>query len=414
MHIFTIVFIAAVALSVGLQIWLAYRQQRHVRAHREQVPAAFRETISLADHHKAADYTLAKLQFGTFELLFAAAVLLLWTLGGGLSVLDTAWRSFGWSELSTGVAFMISAFFIMSLLGLPAALYQTFVIEERFGFNRTDMKTFFVDLFKNALLTLLIGVPFVWLVLWLMQSMGALWWLYVWLAYMALSLTMLWLYPSLIAPLFNKFSPLSDESLKQRIETLLQRCGFASRGVFVMDGSRRSSHGNAYFTGMGKNKRIVFFDTLTDSLDPDEIEAVLAHELGHFKKRHVAKRILLMSVATLAGLALLGWLAQMQWFYTALGAEQASNHMALMLFILVLPEFTFLLTPLFSAYSRKHEFEADEFAAANSNADMLIRALVKMYQENAKTLTPDPVYSAFYDSHPPAPIRIKHLANAKA
>jgi len=250
-------------------------------------------------------------------------------------------------------------------------------------------------------------------VLWLMQAMGSYWWLYVWLAYMALSLTMLWLYPSVIAPLFNKFSPLSDESLKQRIETLLSRCGFTSRGIFVMDGSRRSSHGNAYFTGIGKNKRIVFFDTLTDSLDADEIEAVLAHELGHFRKRHVTKRIILMSITTLAGLALLGWLAGTPWFYTALGAGQASNHMALMLFILVLPEFTFLLTPLFSAYSRKHEFEADAFAAANSDADMLIRALVKMYQENAKTLTPDPVYSAFYDSHPPAPIRIKHLAEAK-
>jgi len=413
MHSFTIVFLLAVALSLGLQMWLAWRQRRYVCAHREEVPAAFRDAISLEEHHKAADYTLAKLGFGSFELLFATAVLLLWTLGGGLEWLDAAWRGLGWPELGTGVAFVISAFVIMSLLGLPAALYHTFVIEQRFGFNRTNLKTFVGDLLKSGLLTLLIGVPFVWLVLWLMQAMGSYWWLYVWLAYMALSLTMLWLYPSVIAPLFNKFSPLSDESLKQRIETLLSRCGFTSRGIFVMDGSRRSSHGNAYFTGIGKNKRIVFFDTLTDSLDADEIEAVLAHELGHFRKRHVTKRIILMSITTLAGLALLGWLAGTPWFYTALGAGQASNHMALMLFILVLPEFTFLLTPLFSAYSRKHEFEADAFAAANSDADMLIRALVKMYQENAKTLTPDPVYSAFYDSHPPAPIRIKHLAEAK-
>lgn len=412
MHSFTIVFLAAVALSLILELWLASRQRRSVLLHRDAVPEAFRDNISLQDHHKAADYTLAKLRFGMLETLIASVLLLLWTLGGGLELLDSAWRRMGWSELNTGVAFLISAFLIMGLLGLPASLYRTFVIEERFGFNRMDAKTFTIDLFKNTLLMFVIGAPFAWLVLWLMQGMGQYWWLYVWLAYMGLSLTMLWLYPSVIAPLFNKFTPLSDDSLKQRIESLLQRCGFTSRGIFVMDGSRRSAHGNAYFTGIGKNKRIVFFDTLTESLDADEIEAVLAHELGHFRKRHVTKRIILMSVASLIGLALLGWLAQTDWFYSALGAGQPSKHMALMLFMLVMPQFTFLLTPLFSAYSRKHEFEADAFAAANSDARMLIRALVKMYQENAKTLTPDPVYSVFYDSHPPAPIRIQHLAGA--
>ncbi|MBD3670881.1 MAG: M48 family metallopeptidase [Gammaproteobacteria bacterium] len=413
MHSFTLIFLAAVVLTTGIQLWLATRQKRAVETHRDVVPEAFRDRISLEAHQKAADYTRAKLQFGGFELLFSTAVLLLWTLGGGLNVLDTLWRGFGWSQITTGVAFMLSVFVIVSLLGLPASLYQTFVIEERFGFNRTNLKTFFVDLLKSGLLLLVIGTPFLWLVLWLMGSMGPSWWLYVWLTYMALSLGMLWLYPSVIAPLFNKFSPLADETLKQRIDQLLKRCGFSNNGIFVMDGSRRSSHGNAYFTGMGKNKRIVFFDTLTDSLDHDEIEAVLAHELGHFKKKHVTKRILIMALASLAGLALLGWLAQTQWFYTALGVEQGSTYMALMLFLLVMPVFSFLLTPVFSAYSRKHEFEADEFAAQNSDADKLTSALVKLYEENAKTLTPDNVYSAFYDSHPPAPIRIQHLAQAK-
>ncbi|MBD3610655.1 MAG: M48 family metallopeptidase [Gammaproteobacteria bacterium] len=409
MHLFTTIFISVLALSFVTQMWLSRRQSQHVLTHRKQVPSAFRQSVSLDDHQKAADYTLAQGRLGHIELIYGTLLLLAWTLGGGLAWLDNIWSSYQWSTIQTGIVFLISVSLIMSILDLPFTIYRTFVLEQRFGFNRTTVKTFVSDLVKGAIIMLVIGIPFTWLVLWLMDSMGELWWLYVWLAYMALSLTMLWLYPAVIAPLFNKFTPLADDVLKQRIEALLSRCGFSSQGIFVMDGSRRSSHGNAYFTGIGKNKRIVFFDTLTDSLKHDEVEAVLAHELGHFKRQHVKKRIALMAFMTFVSLAILGWLIQKPWFYTALGATEASHHMALMLFMMVSPAFTFMLTPIMSFYSRKHEFEADDFAAENSNAHDLITALVKMYQENAKTLTPDPVYSAFYDSHPPAPIRIQHL-----
>lgn len=414
MHTFTALFIAAVILYVTMQWWLSVRQGRYVGQHRQQVPEDFSQSISLEEHQKAADYTLAQLALGKLELGYETLLLLLWTLGGGLSLLDTGIVTLGWSELSTGVGFLIGFSLIGGLLALPFSLYRTFRLEARFGFNRTTLQTFVSDIFKNTLLSLIIGVPFIYLVMWMMESMGELWWLYVWMAYMGLSLTMFWLYPSVIAPLFNKFSPLADETLKTRIEALLARCGFTSQGIFIMDGSRRSAHGNAYFTGMGKNKRIVFFDTLTNSLDHDEVEAVLAHELGHFRRKHISKRLILMSLTTLLGLAVLGWLIQTPWFYTALGAEQQSNHMALVLFMLITPIFTFLFTPIFSAYSRKHEFEADEFAAHNSDAAKLITALVKMYQENASTLTPDPLYSAFYHSHPPAPIRIQHLRTVGA
>lgn len=414
MHTFTALFIAAVILSVSLQLWLSARQGRFVGQHRKQVPEDFSHSISLDEHQKAADYTLAQLKLGKLELGYETLLLLLWTLGGGLSLLDNRIALLEWSQLSTGVGFIIGFSLIGGLLALPFGLYRTFRLEARFGFNRTTIQTFISDILKNTLLSLIIGVPFIYLVLWMMSSMGELWWLYVWLAYMGLSLTMFWLYPSVIAPLFNKFSPLADETLKARIEALLSRCGFTSQGIFIMDGSRRSAHGNAYFTGMGKNKRIVFFDTLTDSLDHDEVEAVLAHELGHFRRKHIRKRMILMSLTTLLGLAVLGWLIQAPWFYSALGVDHASNHMALVLFLLISPVFTFLFTPVFSAYSRKHEFEADEFAAHNSDASKLITALVKMYQENASTLTPDPLYSAFYHSHPPAPIRIQHLRTVGA
>ena len=414
MHTFTALFIAAVILSLGLQLWLSARQARFVGQHRKQVPADFSNSISLQEHQKAADYTLAQLKLGKLELGYETLLLLLWTLGGGLSLLDISITALGWAELSTGVGFLIAFSLVGGLLALPFSLYRTFRLEARFGFNRTSMQTFISDIVKNTLISLIIGVPFIYLVLWLMSSMGSLWWLYVWLAYMGLSLTMFWLYPSVIAPMFNKFSPLDDETLKARIEALLTRCGFTSQGIFIMDGSKRSAHGNAYFTGMGNNKRIVFFDTLTESLDNDEVEAVLAHELGHFRRKHITKRMIMMSLTTLSGLAILGWLIQAPWFYTALGAEQVSHHMALVLFMLISPVFTFLLTPIFSAYSRKHEFEADEFAAHNSDANKLITALVKMYQENASTLTPDPLYSAFYHSHPPAPIRIQHLRTVGA
>ena len=409
MNIFTLLFLAVLVLSFLVQLWLARRHIRYVSAHRASVPEAFKQKIPLEAHHKAADYTIAKTRFGMVEGAIGVAVLLLWTLGGGLDMLDGLWRRREWGPLGTGTAFMLSVFFIMGLIDLPASLYRTFVLEERFGFNKTTLRLFVTDLIKNALLLLLIGTPLLLAVLWLMQAMGAYWWIWVWLLWTAFSLFMLWAYPVLIAPLFNKFKPLEQASVRERIQALLERTGFKSRGVFVMDGSRRSAHGNAYFTGFGKNKRIVFFDTLLDTLAETEIEAVLAHELGHFKRRHVIKRMALMFGMSLAGLALLGWLMDQPWFYAGLGVSRPSTYMALTLFMLVGPVFAFFLQPLIAWGSRRHEFEADEFAAQHADAEQLINALVKLYEENAATLTPDPLHSIFYDSHPPAPERIAHL-----
>jgi STE24 endopeptidase len=410
MNTFTYLFLAALASSALVQFWLARRHMAHVRAHREQVPAAFAERIALDDHHKAADYTVTRTRLGMIELVYAALLLLVWTLGGGLEWLDQSWRSAGLGPLYTGTAVMLSAMFIMALLDLPFSLYSTFVIEERFGFNRTTAGTFVSDLVKQVVLALVIGTPMIMLALWIMESSGGLWWLYVWLAWMSFSLVMFWAYPAVIAPLFNKFSPLENETLKSRIQALLDKCGFRSKGIFVMDGSKRSGHGNAYFTGFGRNKRIVFFDTLIDSLEPAEVEAVLAHELGHFKLKHIQKRLLTTAAMSLAGLALLGWLAQQAWFYNGLGISQVSSWMALLLFTMVAPAFTFFLHPLMARLSRKHEFEADAYAVSQSDGNDLIRALVKMYKENASTLTPDPLYSAFHDSHPPAPVRVAHIS----
>ncbi len=406
---FTLLFFAAMAINIGIHLWLSRRHIKHILAHREQVPSAFLDSIPLDAHQKAADYTIALQRFGVFELFLGALFLLIWTVGGGLDLLDRFWRGFGWSAISTGVAVMISAFAIMAILDIPSSLYRTFVIEERFGFNRTTFRTWLSDLIKSALLMLVIGVPLLWLVLWLMENMGEYWWLYVWAVWMGFSLFMMWAYPTFIAPLFNTFEPLTDEELRSRIENLLQRNGFSSKGIFIVDGSRRSSHGNAYFTGFGSNKRIVFYDTLIDDLEAEEIEAVLAHELGHFKRKHIIKQVTFMSVISLGGLALLGWLMKQDWFYHGLGVSQPSIYMALLLFLMVSPIFSFFLGPLMAWTSRKFEFEADEYASRHSDAKKLIRALVKLYRENANTLTPDPLYSAFHDSHPPAPVRIKHL-----
>lgn len=410
MHAFTLLFLFMLLLSVGLQLWLAQRQIRHVAAHRQQVPPAFAGNVSLGDHQKAADYTLSKVRLGRYEILYAALILLGLTLGGGLQGLDQLWRSLVQGELWVGVGFILSVFVLTSLLDLPFSLYRTFRIEQRFGFNRMTASLFVTDLLKQTLLLLLLGGPLAALILWLMSSMGKSWWLYVWLVWSGFSLLMLWAYPAVIAPLFNKFSPLEDETMRRRIDALLQRCGFTSNGIFVMDGSRRSSHGNAYFSGMGNNKRIVFFDTLLASLSGEEIEAVLAHELGHFRRKHVRKRLILVMLMSLAGLALLGWLLRQEWFFHGLGIAQPSMHVALVLFLLVAPVFTFFIQPIMAFFMRKHEFEADDFAAEHTNAADLIRALVKLYQENASTLTPDPLYSAFHDSHPPAPVRIGHLS----
>ncbi|MDZ7804166.1 M48 family metallopeptidase [Thiohalophilus sp.] len=411
MNTLTLIFVIALALSVVLQLWLGQRQARYVSRHRDSVPEAFQEHIALSDHQKAAGYTLAKLRFGKTELLIGTGLLLIWTLGGGLNWLDQFWRGMQLSPILTGLAVIFSFMLISSLLDMPLSLYRTFRLEERFGFNRMTGKLFVADFLKNMLLAVLIGGPLLSLVLWLMQDASALWWLYVWAIWMGFSLLMMWAYPTFIAPLFNKFSPLDDQALRERIEKLLARCGFRSNGIFVMDGSRRSSHGNAYFTGLGDNKRIVFFDTLLKSLTPDEVEAVLAHELGHFRRRHIPKRIAVMAVLSFAGLALLGWLLDYAPFYHGLGVEEPSTYIALLLFMLVMPVFTVYLQPLMAAFSRKHEFEADDFAARQSDAGTLIQALVKLYQENASTLTPDPVYSAFHDSHPPAPVRIAHLSS---
>lgn len=414
MNSFTWVFVVALILSVLTQWLLAGRHIRHVRQHRQQVPAAFADNIPLRDHQKAADYTTAKVKTNVTELLLSAVILLLWTLGGGLQLLDGSWRSLGWSPLFTGTAFILSVMLITSVLEVPMSVYRVFFVEQRFGFNKMTVGIFVADLLKSTALFVVIGTPLLMLVLWVLDASGDLWWLYVWVIWLGFSLLMMWAYPNFIAPLFNKFRPLQDEVLKQRIEQLLDRNGFSSQGVFVMDGSTRSTHGNAYFTGLGKNKRIVFFDTLMNELNHDEIEAVLAHELGHFKCHHIAKRITIMAVLALLGMALLGWLINAPWFYEGLGVAAGfhSDYMAVLLFVMIAPAFTFVLQPIFAFMSRKHEFEADEFAVAHAQVQHLIKALVTLYKENANTLTPDPLYSAFYDSHPPAPIRISHLSAA--
>ena len=409
MQLVTTVFIIALILAYLLETWLDRRQIRHVLAHRHRVPNEFSDRISLEEHQKAADYTVIRTRFGMLNHFIGVIILLGWTLAGGLDVLDTVWRGLELSPILTGIGLILSVLLISSLLELPLAAYRVFNIEQRFGFNKTSWKLFLTDTLKQTLLTLLIGAPFLWVVLWLMQHMGEMWWFYVWAVWMGFSLFMLWAYPAFIAPLFNKFSPLENHELKERIENLLQRCGFKTNGIFIMDGSRRSSHGNAYFTGLGKNKRIVFFDTLLKSLEADETEAVLAHELGHFKRKHIQKRIVTMFISSLIGLAILGWLMQLPEFYSGLGVSQPSQYIALVLFMMVAPLFSIYLQPLAAFFSRKHEFEADEFAAQQSSATHLIQALVKLYRENASTLTPDPLYSSFHDSHPPAPVRIAHL-----
>jgi len=409
MHIFTWLFIFAVVITAGVQLWLSLRQAKHVANHRSVVPTEFSDKITLEEHQKAADYTKVKGSFGRLQLLIGTVVLFLWTLGGGLNWLDQLWRSADWGPLATGVAVLISFSLISGLIDIPSSLYSTFNIEERFGFNKSTLKTFFVDMIKGAALSLVIGIPLILLVLWLMESAGDLWWLYAWIALTAFSIIMMWAYPKFIAPIFNKFKPLEDGEVLDRLTNLLKRTGFNSDGVFVMDGSKRSSHGNAYFTGFGKTKRIVFFDTLLKHLSPTQVEAVLAHELGHFKRKHVLKGMIASMTMTLIGFAVLAWLMKQEWFYTAIGVQQSSTYMALILFILVSPAFTFFIGPLMARWSRKHEFEADEFAAKESDANELISALVSLYKKNAGTLTPDPLYSAFYDSHPPASIRIAHL-----
>lgn len=409
MQLFTLVFIIFLAASILVRLWLSQRQTNHIHRHMGQVPEAFADKITLQDHRKAANYSCSKLRVDRMSLGWDSLWLLIWTIGGGINALDLWWGGYALAPLLHGIAVIVSLSIISAILNLPFSLYHTFVIEEEYGFNQTSFKTWLLDLVKTSLLMLVLGIPLLAAILWLMNQAGSNWWIYAWLLWMGFSLVMIWAYPAFIAPLFNRFSPLEDESLRQRIGKLLQRCGFQSKGVYVVDGSRRSSHGNAYFTGFGKNKRIVFYDTLLESLSEDEIEAVLAHELGHFKRHHITKSLILSSVISLAGFALLAWLIDSPWFYSSLGVETASTHSALLLFILTLPVFTYFISPLFSALSRKHEFEADQFAHSNSDYKALISALVLLYRDNASTLTPDPLHSIFYDSHPPASIRIDNL-----
>jgi STE24 endopeptidase len=410
MHPFTVVFLIALTVTTATRLWLARRQIRHVLAYRDEVPAEFSANVTLASHQKAADYTAAKTRLGMWETLVSVALLLAFTLGGGLQFLADAWGGvFGTGGYAHGMALVASVVVIGGIVDLPFSIYRVFVVEERFGFNRMTPGLFIADLAKQVALGAALGLPLLFAVLWLMGRMGTYWWLYVWLAWMAFNLVILAIYPTVIAPLFNRFTPLTDASLRDRIEALLERCGFRAKGLFVMDGSRRSSHGNAYFTGLGAAKRIVFFDTLMQRLAPQEIEAVLAHELGHFKHRHVVKRIAIVAVVSLVFLAALGYLIRQDWFFTGLGVRTPSTALALLLFFMALPAFTFLLHPLASIYSRRHEYEADAYAARQASAGDLVHALVKLYQDNAATLTPDPVHSAFYDSHPPAALRIARL-----
>ena len=406
---FSLVFLLALALMVLIRRKLADRQIAYVLANRAAVPEQFADRLELSAHQKAADYTVEQTRFGRITLAFEVVLLLSLTFAGGLQYLHEFWNA-RLDGLAYGVAMIFSVMFVSGLIDLPLSLYKQFVIEAKYGFNRMTIKLFVVDLIKQTALGVVIGTPLLLAVLWLMAQMGNLWWLYVWLFWCTFNLLILFIYPTWIAPLFNKFSPLDDAPLKARIESLLERCGFAAGGLQVMDGSKRSNHGNAYFTGFGKTKRIVFFDTLLARLQPAEIEAVLAHELGHFKHHHVIKRIALLFALSLIFLAALGHLQDAPWFYVGLGVQAQNTALALILFFLVVPVFTFLATPLSSQLSRRHEFEADRYAAEHASADDLVCALVKLYEDNAATLTPDPLYSLFYDSHPPAALRIARLS----
>lgn len=407
----TSVFIGLLILTTVTRLWLARRHVNYMQANRNQVPDAFKQNISLESHQKAADYSSAKTRLAILETIAQAVLLVIFTVGGGLQIIDGVWRSLLPDfEILRGALVILSVMLISSLLDLPFDYYKSFRIDDRFGFNKMTPRMFFADMIKQAFVGLLLGAPILFAALWLMQGAGEYWWFYLWVVWSVFNLLMLAIYPTFIAPIFNKFSPLADDSLKSRIEALLTKCGFKSQGLFVMDGSTRSSHGNAYFTGFGASKRVVFFDTLLDRLDVNEIEAVLAHELGHFKHHHVIKRIIMLFAMSFVGLALLGWLQQQAWFYQGLGVTEPSNYIALMLFLLVSPVFLFILRPFMASYSRKNEFEADAYAAKHADARYLIEALVKLYRDNASTLTPDPLHSAFYDSHPPASIRIAKLS----
>lgn len=415
----TLAFAIALALQLLVQLWLNTRQVRYVAQHRHEVPQSFASHISLAAHQKAADYTLAKARFGLLHMAWGAIILLGWTLLGGLNALQGTLLQ--WMEPGMVQQLVLLAAFaaISGLLDLPFSLYQTFVLEARFGFNKNTPAIWLGDLLKSTLLAAIIGLPIAWIILWFMGATGSLWWLWAWGIWTGFQLLLMWIFPTYIAPLFNKFEPLADESLKARVTSLMQRCGFAAKGLFVMDGSRRSAHANAYFTGFGASKRVVFYDTLLKQLSPEEVEAVLAHELGHFKHKHITKRMIGMFGLSLVGFAVLGWLSQQVWFYTGLGVLPSAalafgqpsydDALALLLFILALPVFTFWIAPLMAHFSRRDEFEADAYAMQQASGAALASALLKLYEDNASTLTPDPVYARYYYSHPPAVERLARM-----
>ena len=413
MNLLTWLFLAALVLATATRLWLAQRQVRYVRSHRDAVPDTFAEAIPLAAHQKAADYTAAKSRLGMVDVLVGAALVLALTLGGLLQALSGAWATlFAPGSLAHGTALLLSVFFIQAAVSLPLAFYRTFVIEQRFGFNRMTLGLFLSDLAKQTAVALALGVPLILAVLWLMQRMGQYWWLYVWIVLTAFSLVFQLIFAPVILPLFNKLTPITEGELAARVARLVERCGFKSSGLYLMDGSKRSSHGNAFFAGFGAGKRIVLFDTLVNRLEPAEVEAVLAHELGHYKLHHIVKMLALSAVLTLAGLFVLGQIIDRPWFYSGLGVRTPGTAAALALFMLVVPEFLFFLHPLTSLYSRRREFEADAYARLHADSRDLVHALVKLYKDNAATLTPDPLHSAFYDSHPPAAMRIARLRAA--
>ncbi|APW45887.1 M48 family metallopeptidase [Rhodoferax antarcticus] len=407
------VFAVALVLGLLLKFWLSSRQIQHVALRRGQVPAAFAQTITLAAHQKAADYTVAKARLGLLETALGAAVLIGWTLLGGLSALNDGLMPWLGTGMVQQLALLAGFALINGLIDLPLSLYQTFVLEERFGFNKMTLKLWLLDMLKGSLMGALIGLPIAALFLWMMGASGGLWWLWAWCVWMGFNLLLLVIYPTLIAPMFNTFTPLQDATVKARVTALMQRCGFSAKGLFVMDGSKRSAHANAYFTGFGAAKRVVFYDTLLAKLSPPEVDAVLAHELGHFKHKHIIKRIVAMFAMSFAGFALLGWLAQQPWFYTGLGVmpnlAAPNDALALLLFMLVMPVFSFFISPIFAQLSRKHEFEADAYAMLQTSGQDLATALLKLYEDNASTLTPDPVYVSFYYSHPGASERLARM-----
>ena len=414
--LFTALFSALLVLGLVTKFYLATRQIRHVARHRNQVPADFASTITLASHQKAADYTIAKARLGMLEMGLGAVILLGWTLLGGLDALSQIAIRSGladYGSLAPQLALLLAFGLISGLLDLPFSLYKTFRLEERFGFNKMTAKLWLADLLKSTLVGAVVGLPIVALILWLMSSAGSLWWLWTWMVWMGFNLLVLVFFPTVIAPLFNKFKPLDDEVLKARVTALMQRCGFAAKGLFVMDGSKRSAHANAYFTGFGAAKRVVFYDTLLKQLDPAEVDAVLAHELGHFKHKHIIKRVVVMFGISLIGFALLGWLSSQVWFYTGLGVRPSlaggNEALALLLFLMAVPLLSFFVSPVMAQVSRKHEFEADAYAISQTDGRHLQSALLKLYKDNASTLTPDPVFVKFYYSHPPASERLGRM-----